>query len=135
MLGYSAQIAVSNDHLIVAQRVIRRGNDNASLVPMVKLVQQTCGSPPERVVADSGFYSNQNVELLDEQGVDAYVPDSNLARELNLGHPARETPNCTIATGLRSTSCNASRMPWRATTGRWPSSRTVPMPISTAAMS
>jgi len=94
VLGYSAQIAVSNDHLIVAQRVIQRGNDNASLVPMVKLVQQTCGSPPERVVADSGFYSNQNVELLDEQGVDAYVPDSNLARELNLGHPARETPNC-----------------------------------------
>lgn len=92
VLGYSAQIAVSEDHLIVAQRVIQRGNDNASLLPMVDLVAHSCGQPPERVVADSGFYTNQNAEMMAERGIEAYVPDSFLARELNLGHPAAEFP-------------------------------------------
>lgn len=90
VLGYSAQIAVSDDHLIVAQRVTQQPVDNASLVPMVELLTATCGQPPGRVVADSGFYSNQNIERLQACAVDAYVPDSNLARELNLGHAAAE---------------------------------------------
>lgn len=93
VLGYSAQIAVSQDHLIVAQRVIQRGNDNASLIPMVDLVTTTCGRLPHRLVADSGFYTNQNADILQQRGVEAYVPDSCLARELNLGHPAKEFPH------------------------------------------
>jgi transposase len=88
VLGYTGEIAVSEDHLIVAQRVTRQSNDNASLVPMVELVMTSCGSPPGRVVADSGYYSNHNTEQMEALGIDAYVPDSNLARELNLGHQA-----------------------------------------------
>jgi hypothetical protein len=56
------------------------------------LVAHTCGQPPQRVVADSGFYTNQNADLMARRGTEAYVPDSFLARELNLGHPAREFP-------------------------------------------
>ena len=84
VLGYTGEIAVSEDHLIVAQEA----TDNASLVPMAELVKTTCGSPPQRVVADSGYYSNHNLEQIEILGIEAYVPDSNLARELNLGHPA-----------------------------------------------
>jgi transposase len=87
MMGYSAEIAVSDDHLIVAQRVTQSGNENASLEPMVEAVRANCGSPPARVVADSGFYSNHNLDRMLALGVDAYVPDSNLARELNLDRP------------------------------------------------
>ena len=86
VLGYTGEIAVSEDHLIVAQRVTAQSTDNASLVPMVELVKTNCGSPPGRVVADSGYYSNHNAEQMEALGIDAYVPDSNLARELNLGH-------------------------------------------------
>jgi hypothetical protein len=32
VLGYTAEIAVSDDHLIVAQRVTQAGNENGSLV-------------------------------------------------------------------------------------------------------
>jgi hypothetical protein len=85
VLGYTAEVAVSEDHLIVAQRVTREATDNGSLAPMVELVQATCGSPPTRAVADSGYYSNSNVEQMEAMQIDAYVPDSNLARELNLG--------------------------------------------------
>ena len=39
VLGYSGEIAVSEDHLIVAQRVTQSGNENDGLEPMVKLVK------------------------------------------------------------------------------------------------
>jgi transposase len=88
VLGYTAEIGVSNDHLIVAQRVTQEATDNASLEPMVERIEATCGQAPGAVVADSGYFSNGNVERMEERGVDAYVPDSNLARELNLGQHA-----------------------------------------------
>ena len=40
VLGYSAEIAVSDDHLIVAQRVTQNETDNASLMPMVAEVER-----------------------------------------------------------------------------------------------
>src|SRR5713226_7953841 len=43
-LGYTATLAVSDDHLIVAQQVSRELNDNGLLVPMVDRVQRECGS-------------------------------------------------------------------------------------------
>jgi len=90
VLGYTAEVAVTEDHLIVAQRVTQAGNENDSLPAMIALVAANCGTPPARVVADSGYYSNRNLEPLAHAGIDVYVPDSNLARELNLGQPASE---------------------------------------------
>jgi transposase len=85
VLGYTAEVAVSDDHIIVAQRVTQQASDNDSLEPMVDLIEATCGSPPARLVADSGYYSNRNLERMEARAIDAFVPDSNLARELNLG--------------------------------------------------
>lgn len=85
VIGYTADIAVSQDHFIVAQRVTQAAADNHSLLPMVEAVQEQCGAQPEKVVADAGYYSNHNVQRLEKQGVDAYVPDSNLAAALNRG--------------------------------------------------
>ena len=82
-LGYTAEIAVSQDHFIVAQRVTQNKTDNHSLLPMVEEVERQCRERPRRVLADSGFFSKQNVEQLEERGIDGYLPDSNLARELN----------------------------------------------------
>jgi transposase len=84
-LGYTATMAVSEDHLIVAQRVTQETNDNELLLPMVDLVEQQCGEKPQRASADSGFFSVDNLHALEERKIDAYVPDSNLARWLNRG--------------------------------------------------
>jgi transposase len=89
VLGYSAEIAVSDDHLIVAQRVTQNATDNASLQPMLDQVQQRCGAPPGTVLADSGFFSVDNLEQMEQRNIDAYVPDSNMARALNLGTRCR----------------------------------------------
>ena len=53
----------------MAQRVTQEAADKASLTPMVELVKLTCGSPPLCAVADSGYYSNQNVEQMEAMGI------------------------------------------------------------------
>ena len=88
-LGYTAEIAVSEDHLIVAQRVTLNPCDVPALVPLVKEVEERTVASPEKALADAGFYSNQNVRELEARGIDVYVPDPNLARELNTGKRAR----------------------------------------------
>ena len=89
MLGYTADIAVSDDHLIVAQRVTQNTTDYGSLTPMVEQVRERCGSPPGAVLADSGFFTLENLHHLEQHNIDGYVPDSNMARALNLGTRCR----------------------------------------------
>lgn len=84
-LGYTGTLAVSEDHMILAQRVTQETNDNEALLPMVDLVEQQCRNLPQRVSADSGFFSNHNLQAMEERGMDAYVPDNNMARVLNRG--------------------------------------------------
>ncbi|HKW24506.1 MAG TPA: transposase [Terriglobales bacterium] len=81
-LGYSAEIAVSEDHLIVAQRVTQNASDNGSLLPLVDEVQRQCHRRPRRLSADSGFFSLANLQGLRERGIEGYVPDANLSYEL-----------------------------------------------------
>ena len=90
VLGYTGTLAVSGDHLIVAQRVTQETNDNQALLPMVDLVEQQCGERPQRVSADSGFFSNENLQAMEERDIDAYVPDNNMARLLNRGGRLRQ---------------------------------------------
>src|SRR4029077_2588195 len=89
-LGYTATLAVSEDHLIVAQQVTQQTNDNESLLSLVELVEQQCGERPQRASADSGFFSLDNLKALEQRKIDAYVPDSNLARWLNRGGRLRQ---------------------------------------------
>jgi len=93
-LGYTADIAVSEDHLIVGQRITRNPTDTRSLDEMVEQVEQRCGETPGQVSADSGFYRNEEVQAVTARGADVYVPDSNMAQELNGGRSADETAGC-----------------------------------------
>jgi transposase len=89
VLGYSAEIAVSDDHFIVAQRMTQNATDNQSLEPMVDEVEQRCGARPEAALADSGFFSIENLKQMEKRSIDAYLPDSNMAQSLNLGMRCR----------------------------------------------
>ena len=61
--------------------------DNDSLRPVVEAVERRCGETPQKVSADSGFFSVKNLEALAASRIDAYVPDSNLGRELSATAP------------------------------------------------
>ena len=90
-LGYTATLAVSDDHLIVAQQVSRERNDNGLLVPMVDKVQSECGEQPGQVSADAGFFSLHNIKVMEERGIDAYVPDCNMAGALHRGRELQQS--------------------------------------------
>ena len=113
-MGYTAEMAVSEDHLIVAQRVTRNRCDVPALVPLVEEVEQRTGARPENALADAGFYSNENVRDLQERGIEVYMPDPNLARELHTGKRAR-----TIGRNrVRSPELKAMRKKLRSRAGR-----------------
>jgi transposase len=90
-LGYTAEAAVNEDHLIVGQRVTQNAADNQSLLPMVEEAERQSGTKAEKVLADAGFFSLDNIEELIGRGIDVYLPDSNLARELNTGQRCPRT--------------------------------------------
>ena len=90
LLGYTAEIAVSQDHFIVAQRVTQAKADNHALLPMVEAVEKECEQRPGTVLADSGFFSTANLQALEPKGIDVYLPDSNLMSEMNGQGPADE---------------------------------------------
>jgi transposase len=87
-LGYTAEVAVSDDHLIVAQRVHQQTNDNGSAAEMTEAVERECGERPAVVMADSGYYNIEEIGKIEAGGSQAVVPDPLLARELNGGGAA-----------------------------------------------
>jgi transposase len=90
VLGYTGEIAVSEDHFIVAQRVTQNATDNHALLPMLEATERQCGATPAQIVADSGYFSQQNLEAAEQRGLDLYLPDSNQAAEINRGRPIPE---------------------------------------------
>jgi transposase/IS5 family transposase len=82
VLGYTVDLAVSDDHLIVAQRTTQAVSDSESLLPMVEQVEQACAARPEEVSADSGFFSVRNLRELERRGIEGYLPDAHLTGEL-----------------------------------------------------
>jgi hypothetical protein len=82
VLGYTLDMAVSDDHLILAQRTTQAASDSESLLPMVDRVMETCGEWPAQVSADSAFFSVENVVGLETRGMEGFVPDAHLSGEL-----------------------------------------------------
>jgi transposase len=85
IIGYTAEVAVSQDHFIVAQRVTQQKTDNDSLLPMLDEVKHQCGARPHTVLADAGYYKNSNLRQLEAHNITGYIPDSNMAAALNRG--------------------------------------------------
>ena len=83
LMGYTAEIAVSDDHIIVGQRVHQAQLDHGGLIAMTDAVERACGQLPEVVLADCGYYETREVEAVKQRGVDVIVPDILLAREMD----------------------------------------------------
>jgi hypothetical protein len=84
-LGYTATVAVSANHLVVAQQISQEATDNHLLVPIIDALERECGERPGQASADSGFFSLDNLRAMEERKIDAYVPDTNMACVLNRG--------------------------------------------------
>jgi hypothetical protein len=82
--GYNGAAAVDEKHqVIVHAQAFSDGTDSALLKPMVDGVRknfEAIGEPDiftqAKLTADSGFHSEANMQMLAEEGVDAYVADN-----------------------------------------------------------
>lgn len=76
--AYNAQAAVDLDsHLIVENHLTQQPNDKQQMGPALaglKQVQDSLGKPAG-VLADAGYFSEDNVELCKSYGVKPYIPD------------------------------------------------------------
>jgi transposase len=72
--GYNAQIAVEPMlQLIVGQWVTQEANDKKQLLPMLEKVKQQSGQKPSAVLADNGYFSEENLRGAAKVRVEAYV--------------------------------------------------------------
>lgn len=84
--SYNIQAALDADSgLIVAYKTTDTPTDNEHLEPLVKQAQENTSIKPEKVDADSGYYSNASVSALEKEQIDTCIPDSNTASCLHKG--------------------------------------------------
>ena len=73
--GYNGQAAVDVDsQIIVAAQLSNQAADGPHLVEMVERVKQATGTCPQEVLADAGYFSEDNVTTLEEQGMSVLIP-------------------------------------------------------------
>lgn len=72
--GYNCQAAVEGEfQIIVGQAVTQAANDKEQVKPMVETVREQAGKIPEKLLADSGYCSEENLRYLTDQRIDGYV--------------------------------------------------------------
>jgi transposase len=72
--AYNAQIAVdAASQVIVAAEVTQETNDKKQLLPMIALIAANLEQKPEKVSADTGYFSDANVTDESVKDVDLYV--------------------------------------------------------------
>jgi hypothetical protein len=72
--AYNAQIAVdSAQQIIVAAEITQDSNDKQQLAPMLERVAQNMGAKPEAATADTGYFSESQVNDERVTGIELYV--------------------------------------------------------------
>lgn len=75
--SYNGQVAVDDkEQVIVAADLVDDENDVHQVDPMIQLIWATLGYKPTILLADAGYFSYDNLELLKRNGIDAYIPDN-----------------------------------------------------------
>jgi IS5 family transposase len=77
--GYNCQAAVDGDHqVIVAMGVSNQPPDPEHLVPMLERTMANTAQVPETLIADAGYWSEENAKACEERGVDPHIATGRL---------------------------------------------------------
>lgn len=80
--AYNPQIAVDADYgLIVGIQMSHCTNDQQQFAGVLQSIQQTTGQVPEKVTADAGYFSTANIQVAQDQQVDAYIAATREAKQ------------------------------------------------------
>ena len=100
---YNAQAAVdAHEGIIIATGMTQSAADYNQLEPVLDRVEQNLGESVESVLADAGYASEDNLQLLEDREIDAYVATG---REKKIGEgktPSRKTALGRMASKIRT---------------------------------
>ncbi len=102
--GYSAQAAVDSDYqIVVATMVTNQAADSMHVEEMVHRIEENTGKLPDEMSLDAGYYSEANVEHLEEKKIDVYMPPCRLKhREYREAKPQPVTEASTTRERMKS---------------------------------
>jgi transposase len=80
--NYNCQGAVSLDGVIVAAYATSAASDKEQLCKVIAQTQHNVEQKPETILADSGYASYQNYEWLQQQQINAYMPDQEFDQQI-----------------------------------------------------
>ena len=81
--NYNCQLTVDNKtKLILSNEVVTSPADTTALKTQVKAIEQTFKDKPRELLADSGYYSVDNVCYLEDKQIKGYIPHQNDARNI-----------------------------------------------------
>jgi len=71
---YNGQVSVdSKNQIIVGQHLTQNANDKKELERAIDEIEKNTGKLPEKISADSGYLSSENISVLKDAGIDGYV--------------------------------------------------------------
>jgi len=102
--GYNAQAAVDSEYqVVVAAMVTNQAADSPHVEEMVHRIEENTGELPDEMSLDAGYYSEANVEHLEEKKIDVYMPPCRLKhREYREAKPEPVTEASTTRERMKS---------------------------------
>ena len=71
---YNGQISVdSRNQIIVGQHLAQNANDKNELIKAIDEIKINTGKTPEKISADAGYRSSDNISALKENSIDGYI--------------------------------------------------------------
>ena len=91
--SYNCQISVDTEsQVIVAASTSRKPVDSEELAGQLDKMESTTGKKPDKVLADNGYYTVENLLELERRGIEGYIPDQLQAEEMTLKAHGKEVP-------------------------------------------
>lgn len=104
--GYSAQAVATKEQVIVSCELVQSSADGGQLAPMIDCARANLAAAgaaaPETVLADAGYWSNEQIGRLAEAGIQALVPPEGHARTKPPAKSKRSGPYAQMRAKLRS---------------------------------
>ena len=113
--SYNAQAAVDDKaQVIVATNLTQEANDKRQVKPLIENLKSNLeGATPEAVTADNGYYSEENADYLQSEGIEGYVATGRLKHGEKA--PAPDEPLADDATAKERMAYKLRTMKGRAT--------------------
>ena len=91
--NYSCQLAVDNKtKLILSKEVTTKVADTDALKIQVEAIENSFKKIPKELLADSGYYSVNNITYLEDRHIKGYIPHQDDARNMKNKFKGKENP-------------------------------------------